>query len=307
MSYRAFHDRLQQGEVILLDGGTGTEAVRRQVPSSVHPWAVSPVLNAPEMLREIHETYITAGAEVITTATFRTTRRALAREGKEDEAGPLTARAVEIAVEARSRARREKPVLIAGSMAPLEDCYHPESVPSDPELEREHREHARHLGEAGVDLILAETMNTVREARMALLAGLETGLPTWLSLACLEGGRLLSGETLKEALDALLPLAPSALLVNCTAPDVTTTALEALRGPHTVPLGAYANNGHENGDGWSFTGDYPPARYLEEAERWVALGAQLVGGCCGTMPEHIQAMRGGLPDRVPGRGANSAS
>jgi len=66
-------------------------------------------------------------------------------------------------------------------------------------------------------------------------------------------------------------------------------------------LGAYANNGHENGDGWSFTGEYPPDRYLEEAQGWVALGVQLIGGCCGTMPEHIRALRDGLPDRLPGR------
>ena len=78
-------------------------------------------------------------------------------------------------------------------------------------------------------------------------------------------------------------------------------ALAALRGLHTVPLGAYANNGHEEGDGWAFTGEYPPARYLEEARRWVELGAQILGGCCGTTPEHIRALREGLPARLPRR------
>jgi S-methylmethionine-dependent homocysteine/selenocysteine methylase len=164
-------------------------------------------------------------------------------------------------------------------------------VPPDSELVDSHGHQTLALAEAGVDLLLAETMNTVREARAALVAGLATGLPVWVSLTCREGGRLLSGERLKSALDELLQLSPSALLVNCCSPQVATEALEALRGPHSIPLGAYANNGHEDGTGWAFTGDYPPSRYLEVARGWIALGARIVGGCCGTTPEHIRALR----------------
>ncbi|MGD8374925.1 MAG: homocysteine S-methyltransferase family protein [Acidobacteriota bacterium] len=290
MSYRDLEQRLQRGDVILLDGGTGSEVLRLRLPSTVGLWAVSPLLNAPDVLREIHETYIAAGADIITTATFRTHRRALLHAGLDHDAAELTCRAVALAEEARLRS--ERGVLIAGSMAPLEDCYEPDRVPDDAELQAEHEAHARILGEAGVNFLLAETMNTVREARAALLAGLQTGLPTWISLTCTGGGRLLSGETIKAALDALLPLAPSALLVNCTAPDHVTTALAAMQGLHTVPLGAYANNGHPTGTtGWAFTGDYPPARYVEEARRWRGHGARILGGCCGTTPEHIRALR----------------
>ena len=72
---------------------------------------------------------------------------------------------------------------------------------------------------------------------------------------------------------------------------MASEALEALRGPHAILLGAYANNGYEDDAGWAFTGDYPPARYLEEARGWVAAGARIVGGCCGTTPEHIRTLR----------------
>ena len=292
MSYRKLAERIGRGETILLDGGTGTEILRLKLPSPVPLWAVGPLLNAPEMLREIHETYIAAGAEVITTATFRTHARAMKHVGRAGEAAALTRKAVTLADEARSRAHSDRDVLVAGSMAPLEDCYEPSRVPDEEELQAEHEAHARNLAEAGVDLLLAETMNTVREARAALLAGLQTGLPTWVSLACAEDGKMLSGETLKDAMDALLPLAPSALLVNCSAPAHTTTALQVLRGLHTVPLGAYANNGHPQGEGgWAFTGDYPPGRYLEEAQRWMKNGARILGGCCGTTPEHIRTLR----------------
>jgi S-methylmethionine-dependent homocysteine/selenocysteine methylase len=292
MSYRNLQERLDAGQTVLLDGGTGSEVLRRRAQLPVALWAVGPLLNAPEMLRQIHETYIAAGAEIITTATFRTQARALRQVGREHEAPALTRRAVEVAEQARARAHSGREVLIAGSMAPLEDCYEPGLVPPDAELRAEHEAHARNLAEGGVDFLLAETMNTVREARAALLAGLQTGLPVWVSLTCTAGARLRSGEPIKAAMDALLPLAPSALLVNCSSPEHTTEALAALGGLHTVPLGAYANNGHPlDAAGWSFTGEYPPPRYVEEARRWRKRGARILGGCCGTTPEHIRALR----------------
>jgi len=293
-NYMAAETRLRNGEVLLLDGGTGSEVLRRKIDSEVNLWAVGPLLNAPELLRGIHETYIAAGADILTTATFRTTPRALAQVGMEDQAADLTHRAVEVALEACSRSRHGRPVLVAGSLAPLGDCYDPDAVPPDDELVEGHAIHAQTLAQAGVDLILVETMNTVREARAALVASLQTGMPVWVSLTCQPGGKLLSGEPLKTALDQLLQLSPSALLVNCCAPAIATEALESLRGLHNVPIGAYANNGHDDGASWAFTGDYSPVRYLEEAQHWLGLGAQIVGGCCGTTPEHIRALREGL-------------
>ncbi len=293
-AYMVAEERLRKGDLLLLDGGTGSEILRRQVPSDVNLWAVGPLLNAPELLRGIHETYIAAGADVITTATFRTTSRALAKAGMANRADELTRRAVEVAIEARDRTRQDQPVLIAGSLAPLEDCYDPGAVPPDEELIEAHALQARSLAQAGVDLLLAETMNTVREARAALVVGLEIGLPVWISVTCQAGGKLLSGEPLKAVLDEILQLSPSALLVNCCEPEIATEALAAMSGLHHLPLGVYANNGHEDESGWAFTGDYPPARYLEEARKWVDQGARIVGGCCGTTPEHIRALREGL-------------
>jgi len=295
MAYTPIDRKLASGDYVLLDGGLGTEILRRGGADEVGLWAVAPLLNAPDSLREIHETYIAAGAEVLTTATFRTSRRSLAAIGRADDADRLSREAVRIAQEAREHSRADRSVAIAGSLAPVGDCYRPDEVPSDEVLVAEHREQARRLAEAGVDLLLAETMNTVREARAALLAGLETGLPVWVSLVCGDAARLLSGETLKQAADALMPLAPAAILINCSSPERTRAALEALRGPHAVPVGAYANNGEpDEEEGWRFNGQFPPARYAAVARGWVALGARIIGGCCGTTPEHIRALRESL-------------
>jgi len=292
MAYTPIDRKLSAGQSVLLDGGLGTEILRCGGVGEVGLWAVAPLLNAPDSLRQIHETYVAAGAEVLTTATFRTSARSLAAIGRAADADRLTRAAVRIAQEARERSRADRSVAIAGSLAPVGDCYRPAEVPSDDVLLAEHRTQARCLADAGVDLLLAETMNTVREARAALVAGLETGLPTWVSLVCGDGARLLSGETLKQAADALMPLAPAALLVNCSTPERTTDAIAALRGPHTVPLGAYANNGEPDADtGWRFNGQFPPARYASAARGWLELGARIIGGCCGTTPEHIRALR----------------
>jgi S-methylmethionine-dependent homocysteine/selenocysteine methylase len=292
MAYAPIDRKLAAGGRVLLDGGLGTEILRQGACAEVGLWAVAPLLNAPESLRQIHETYVAAGAEVLTTATFRTSGRSLAAIGRGADADRLTRGAVRIAQEARERSRADRSVAIAGSLAPVGDCYRPAEVPGDDVLLEEHRTQARRLADAGVDLLLAETMNTVREARAALVAGLETGLPVWVSLVCGDGARLLSGETLKQAADALMPLAPAALLVNCSTPERTTAAITALRGPHSVPLGAYANNGEPDEEaGWRFNGQYPPARYAAEARGWLDLGARIVGGCCGTTPEHIRTLR----------------
>src|SRR5262245_24319854 len=115
MGYATIDRKLADGGWVLLDGGTGTEILRRGLPETVALWALSPLLHAPEALRSIHETYIAAGAEVITTATFRTGARALRGVGLEAESERLTRAAVRLAAEARDRSRVVRPVAIAGS------------------------------------------------------------------------------------------------------------------------------------------------------------------------------------------------
>jgi S-methylmethionine-dependent homocysteine/selenocysteine methylase len=185
------------------------------------------------------------------------------------------------------------PVKIAGSMAPVEDCYSPDLVPSDDELAAEHGELARHLADANVDLILAETHNTIREAVAAARAAHATGKPLWVSFTLGPDDHLLSGEALPDAVCAILPFDPQAVLVNCIPVAQVLSALRILRAatPAHIPIGAYGNVGHvDETVGWTLTDAVTPAAYATAARVWRDLGATIIGGCCGTTPAHIRAL-----------------
>jgi homocysteine S-methyltransferase len=281
-------ERLNQPKPILLDGATGTELNRHGIDISLPLWSASAIESAPDVLRQIHSEYISAGAEILTANTFRTHKRNLIEAGQGDRAGELTQRAIEIA-----RSAAGDSAWVAGSQAPLEDCYFPQGVPDDEALKREHAALSRNLADAGVDLILVETQNTIREAVAAAHAATRTGIPTFVSFVCGMDGRLLSGETLADAVTAVLPLQPAALLVNCIPAESALSRLEELKAAApNIPFGAYANIGKQEPDGsWIDSDAVDPECYARYAESWLNIGAKLIGGCCGTTPEHIQKMK----------------
>lgn len=274
----------------LLDGAMGTELTRRDVDTTLPLWSAWALDAAPEVVRQIHADYVAAGARVLTCNTFRTNVRALAKAGLEHRARELTFRAVQLAREACAGTAG---VRIAGSIAPVEDCYSPELVPGAAELDAEHAILARNLADAGVDLLLVETMNTGAEAAAAARAAAATGKPVWVSFTLGEDSRLLSGETLRDAVAAVRPYGPEAVLVNCIPVTQISHALGLLRdAAGAVPFGAYGNVGHvDDTVGWTLTDAVSPAAYAAAARDWRALGATIIGGCCGTQPGHVAALR----------------
>ena len=187
--------------------------------------------------------------------------------------------------------RAEQP-LVAVSIAPVEDCYHSERVPDERTLDEEHGQMLAWLSAAGPDVVWIETMNTVREARAAAKAAGRARLPMIVSFVVRENGDLLSGESLEDAVAAVEPFAPIALGLNCIPPDGVTRNLPRLRAATDRPLVAYAHIGNaEPTHGWSFRQDVSPQQYVEHAQRWIEIGARIVGGCCGTTPEYISALR----------------
>jgi S-methylmethionine-dependent homocysteine/selenocysteine methylase len=279
--------------MIRLDGAMGTELTRRGVDTALPLWSAIALDNAPDTVRQIHADYIAAGADILTANTFRTNTRALGKAGIAHRAHELTQRAVSLARDAAcGRAR------VAGSIAPVEDCYTPDLVPTEAELAREHGELAAALASAGVDLMLVETMNTAREAAAACAAAHATGRPLWVSFTLGADNHLLSGESLAAAVAAVSRFAPEAVLVNCipvaqceSALGVLSHALSAAGLAASTRFGAYGNVGHvDDAVGWTLTNAVTPEAYALAAQRWCALGASIIGGCCGTTPAHIAAL-----------------
>jgi S-methylmethionine-dependent homocysteine/selenocysteine methylase len=293
----ALEGRLREGPALLLDGAMGTELEVRGVESGLPLWSTHALLGAPEIVETIHAEYAAAGAEILTANTFRTQRRALergVREAGDPALADLGSRAGELCERAVALARRAAgassgSVLVAGSAPPLEDCYRVDLVPGADALAREHEEHARNLARAGVDLILIETMNCTREAVAAARAARATGLPFLVSFVSWEGAALLSGEALDEAIGAVLVQEPMAVLVNCLPPSAVDLCIPALRRAHPTPFGVYANLGTPDHAGGR-SEPCSPAELARHAARWLASGARIAGGCCGTRPDHIRAM-----------------
>lgn len=312
MGYESVKDKLARGETVLLDGGIGTEILSRRVY-----WRCHGIEQHPEAVRQVHADYRAAGADVLRTDTFQLNRRAylnlfhglehmrrIGPKGLEDKAGRLTRQAVALAREASNGAgpAGSGGPAVAGVISPLEHCFRPDLTPPLDQCRAEYTELVDTMKSAGVDLILLESMNRVAEARVAAEAARAAGLPVWVSFVVRENAQILSREPVVEAVRALEPLGVEVIAVNCAPLEDITQAVAELRKHRSGPIGAWAHIGRYDPPSWKFgfyprftgTEAVPPARYLEAARQWKKSGAQVIGGCCGTTPAHIQALRAGL-------------
>lgn len=284
---------------LVLDGATGTELERLGAPTSLPLWSATALWKCPELLEGVHRAYAEAGVDLLTANTFRTRRRTLAATGLGSQAAELTRRAVRLARRAAQAVGARAP-LVLGSAAPLEDCYRPDLVPDAATLAAEHAEHVENLVRAGVDAVLFETLNTVREARAAACAAHSAQIPFLVAFVCDTGARLLSGEALGAALEAVLPQAPLAVAVNCLPPSAVDACLPTLRSCGS-PFGVYANLGTpDDATGFRRSEETEPADFARHTGSWLDAGARLVGGCCGTTPAHLRAVVAEVRDREAG-------
>lgn len=287
----------------LLDGGMGRELQRRGLASVSGTWSAEALLVQPEVVRDIHKDFIAAGAEVITTSNYAVVPFMLERGGCLDRMDDMLAAAVHLAQEARQAAGRPG-LMIAGSLPPLNQSYRPDLVGPPEEIEPVYRRIASILA-PGVDLFLCETMSSGAEARSAAKVAAEFGKPVWVAwnLDDEVTGRLRSGESPADAVAAMEGLAVEAFLFNCCLPEAVTAALPALRAATTAPVGAYANAlsgfksdyvmGGKDGEGAETPErqDLGPDAYAGFVEDWRAMGAAILGGCCGIGPNHIAELR----------------
>ncbi|MCR9257862.1 MAG: homocysteine S-methyltransferase family protein [Alphaproteobacteria bacterium] len=277
----------------LLDGGMGQELVRRRPGAPTGFWSGQVLLDAPDLVRDVHADFIRAGAEVITVNSYTLTPRRLERFGIEDSLEDLQGRAVALARDAREIVGR--PVRIAGCLPPLVNSYLIHDIPDDAECRRSYDQVVAAQA-AGVDLFICETMSAIREARAATESAAGAGLPVWTALTVddRDGLRLRSGEPLDEAVPAVVESGASAVLINCSTPEATSHGLDVLANSGR-PFGAYANGfksidalvGGTTVDVLERREELTPAAYADFAESWAAKGATIIGGCCEVGPAHI--------------------
>jgi len=284
-----FKDRLKNKEKIVFNGAMGTEISSRGIKTTLPLWSASVLLENPEVVKQIHLDYINSGAEIIVTNTFRTQRRTFEKVGIGDKSRDATILAVKLADDARNESGKED-VLIAGSVTTLEDCYRPDLIPSDKELEEEHLEHAQNLRDGGVDYLLIETVNTIKETLAAVRAAKKAELPFAVTFVGNEKGQLLSGEDLGKAIKEVEKYNPLYIGLNCMTIDSIAKSLPFHINTVSVPisLAAQGDGVPDDIEGWRFEGKNPEDQYLNQAKNWAKNGVQIIGGCCGTNPNYIK-------------------
>ena len=292
---------MPEGRPALLDGGMGRELRNRGVPILDTIWSANALLVAKDTVLQVHKDYIASGADIITTNTYGIIRSELKKEGIEDKFVELNRLAGKLAITA-SRSSEEG-VAVAASLPPLRGSYRPDLVGKFDEMVPLYREQAEIL-EPYCDLFICETMSSGEEARAAATAAGEFGRPVWVSFTLHDdkSGKLRSGETITEAAAKLKDLPVSGILANCAAPESIDAAMPELAKLGKV-AGGYANTFQEVPKDWVMDGKKPtdgllklredldPEHYAAHAKAWLAAGARVIGGCCGTGPAHIARLK----------------
>jgi S-methylmethionine-dependent homocysteine/selenocysteine methylase len=302
MAYAQIKQRLDRGEVLVLDGATGTELQRRGAPMDAAAWCGPATLQHHALLTDIHRDYIEAGADVVTANTFAASRLMLGAAGLGDRVGDVVARAVEAAQLARKQLGVEGRVAVAGSLSHMvpvaagTDVVDPNLVPSQAAIADAFHELAGHLKANGVDHIMLEMMYNPARTPLAVTAALETGLPVWFGASArrVEDGTVLAFDRLET-----LPLSEIAGMIPATGIDVAgimhtgsdlmADALNVIRAHFTGPLSAYPDSGYFAAPDWRFVDVIDAAALRDFYATWLETGARLIGGCCGTGLAHIRA------------------
>ena len=287
----AWLDKLRAGRVLVMDGATSTELRRRGAPWGDATWSALAGYARHDLLVGIHCDYIAAGAEVITTNTFGTTRFVLEAVGRGKDFAAINRAAIAAAKEARERSGAD--VAIAGSISCLPPRFDPSAYPAAAKERAAYQELADLFAAEGVDLIALEMLQDRTHAAMACEAARASGLPFWIGVSCRlapDAKGLVAFDypqmKLDAVLEALLPHEPDVLNVMHTPATDVALALAEVRRRWNGFLGAYPeiDSAAEHGRGLT------PQKLAAVAAGWIEQGARVVGGCCGTTPEHVRAL-----------------
>ena len=302
MSYSPIKQRLDNGDIVVLDGGTGTELQLRGAKMDPGSWCGPASLNNSDLLTQIHLDYINAGSDVITANTFASSRLMLTEAGYGDRVEEINRIAVEAALRARDLAPAGRNIAVAGSLSHMVPIAEGAAVsdlsktPSQGQISEAFFELANILKSSGVDHIMLEMMYEPTRVPLVLNAALETGLPVWFGMSArrAKDGRAISFDQHNEfPLEEVTKLIPKTGVdvagVMHTGAEIIGETLAAIRKNFSGPLSAYPDSGYFEMPDWRFVDVIAPDRLEKFFAEWVKLGAQLIGGCCGLTVDHIHA------------------
>ena len=278
---------------MILDGGMGQELVAR-AGKATSLWSVQALLDAPEVVRQVHDEYFAAGADIATTNSYSVLPDRLEPHGMLDRLEELARLACQLAADAREA---HGSGMVAGGLGPQGFSYQPDKAPPAEQAAEAYAKLAQ-IHAQYVDVHLLETMSSVDQARGGLMGAGVTGKPVWVALSVRDddGTRLRSGELLSDVMPLLEEFNPAAVFINCSKPEAVDTAVPILVKSGRV-VGAYANGFTGIAADFNKVGatvdmlsarhDLGPNAYADFADGWAANGATIIGGCCEVGPAHI--------------------
>lgn len=289
MTKQEFHERLKKRKLIL-DGATGSILQKRGMPVGVCPeeW----IIENEEILRGLQKEYIEAGSDVVYAPTFSANRIKLDEYGISDRIEEINEKLVAISKQAVKEAASDRQIYIAGDVTMTgRQVYPVGSLPFE-ELIDIYKEQISYLDKAGVDFIVVETMMSLQECRGAVIAAKEVcDLPIMVTLTFNEDGRTLYGTDPATAALVLTTLGVDAVGVNCsTGPDKMIEIVKEMSKYADIPIVAKPNAGLPMLEDGETVYDMGPEEFAEEMVPLVEAGADVLGGCCGTSPEHIKRL-----------------
>jgi S-methylmethionine-dependent homocysteine/selenocysteine methylase len=297
--YERVAEKLSRGDVVILDGGTGTEIQARGVPMDAATWCAEVNATHGDVVTDVHHSYIAAGAEVIIANSFATSALSFNAFGRDDDLIELD----RLAVMHAKAAALGRDVAVAGSIStmrpviPGSDRTSMQQEWSAEEATRLFRRKADNLKACGVDLICMEMMRDCDYSVWATEAALATGLPVWvgMSFETREDGALVgfgrNDQAIEDVVARLAALKPQALSIMHTSINDTPPALDCMKRHWDGPIGTYPESGYFKMPDWNFVGIVEPADLARHARQWRTAGVSIFGGCCGLGPQHIAALR----------------
>lgn len=297
MTREAFRELVKKGPV-LLDGATGTNLQKAGMPVGVCPeqW----ILENSEVLIDLQKRYVEAGTDILFAPTFTASRIKLKEYGLEDHLEEMNRKLVALSKEAAKGTN----ALVAGDLTMTGEQLYPLGDLMFEDLVDVYKEQAKIIAEAGADLFVVETMMSLQECRAAVLAIREVcDLPVMVSLTYNEDGRTLYGTDPVTAVVVMQSLGADVVGMNCsTGPEAMLEPIAKMAEYAAIPLLAKPNAGMPELIDGQTVFNVEPEEFAEVGKKLVEEGAAIIGGCCGTTPEHIRALKEavkGIPVKAP--------